>query len=137
MSQRVGLGSLEGKPPLLVFEAELYQLKASIKNFAAALKKNMAKKLYWGAEIVETTLVVSRFRFLRVRSRISELRISTRKDTTKEIWTKNKQKWPVCDTKSGKQSRFHYLCWGLGVEQPFYVGRRTHKTLTFTTECKI
>ena len=39
LSQRVGLGSLERKPPLLVLEAELYQLKASIKNFAAAIKK--------------------------------------------------------------------------------------------------
>ena len=35
---------------------------------------------FYKAEIVDTTLVVSRFRFLRVGSRIS-----TRKDTTEEI----------------------------------------------------
>ena len=90
------------------------------------------------AEIVETTLVVSRFRFLRVwswisvlrviilpgtqilkvgsrifnwsRFRFSSLTISTRKDTTEEIQTKIKRKWLVCYAKSRKnKSCFHYL----------------------------
>ena len=78
-------------------------------------------KSCYTAEIVETTLVISRFRFLRVGSRISELRViilpgiivgyqpkKIRQRRYEQKLNENDQ----YETQSrGNESLFHYLCY--------------------------
>ena len=82
----------------------------------------MVHGLYGAAEIVETTLVVSQFCFLRVVSRIS-----TQKETTEEIRPK-KWKWPVYSAMSGKWKSFPLSLYG-GHKKSFTDGTKKYKKI--------